>query len=333
MSLFYLLRKIWTLRSVQYAKREGFYYELDHGLLENMSDTEAVGEYNLTVLDVPEAKFVPADSQPNEITLNEIDEYNDMILNELIAKHSRLKVILHYKCEVKPPPISYSSMTPCQRRNSDEYLVKGERLLRHGSHSLLRPTCEYVYDMSRVLQKWPYAQVEPHILNTLPLPPQPAERYACKKKISLHKIALNTLVEFTRAGSPEDLLRAHKNTIRAVHVFALALSGVPRNAIGEPESEVEYTARGQTVADVAPTGMVSLLFPSSISSPGKRDKWTEDEENKYFCISNDVYVYEELLRRSENGTWSPVPEERRTSRNGGTASRRHTMDFFVFNCL
>lgn len=330
-NLFFLLRKIWSLGGILDGKERGFYYELEDGLLSDSDDLQSVSKYNDDVLLVPETEVVPVQLRSVDAIMKKADETNAKLLARLIAAHKRLTVSLNYTCVVTLPPEDCDVLSFDHRRNSAEYQVEGRELQR-GPNALvsLRSDARYTYNMAKVLKKWPNAQINPHVLNTLPPPRRPDERYPCRKRINLHSIALNTLVEFTRAGSPESLLRAHPNSLRAVHVFALALSGVLRNALGEVESHVEQVARGKTVADIPPKGMVSLLF-SSGAGPTKRDRWTDTDERKYFVLSNDEYVMEELSRKFNEGTWTPVPGPLPAPQDGHTSTSRNcTMDFFSF---
>lgn len=296
-ALFHLLRKIWSLGGVEEARANGFYYEL---AAESREDEN-------TLASIPESTTLSKDFWDDAAEMEKADKANMDSLKLLITQHPRLTITAHYTCSVTAPQEELPPMSTERGRNSLLFSERppSGRIVR-GSRPL--PYSPFVLNITKIITRWPHVVVQPHLIETVPFPPPRNFRYPCKKTINLHSIAAEVLLEFSRADSVEALLRVNRNSLRTVHVFALALSGVLRHALNESESALEKVARGAAIADASTSqDEVSLLFTSSAAEKSSKGKWSSAEEAKHFSMTYDQYVFEELSRMFSAGNWSPVP--------------------------
>ncbi len=251
------------------------------------------------------------------------DDANQELLDRVIEYLPRLTVTMNYKVEVdKPRYLTGKSIRRSMQRaakrtfqemdgTSDVLEVDG---CDDGNRTDDWPTYKRGSDgsvlgmelpWSLIFANWPVAN--PTSIKRRILQP-PGGLYVLKRQKELHLLAAMLLYDFLRMNDVLELLRTSKHALRLVHTFALAFSGLLREALGEDELGIEKKARGGVIVDVSSDPLVaSALFTTHNSV---RPRLTTEERSFFLNVSHSLYVWYELERMVDEEYWDRKKFER-----------------------
>jgi len=143
-------------------------------------------------------------------------------------------------------------------------------------------------------------------------------RVSKTRHVSMHEAALDALVLYTGNESRAEFLGSHTQSLRAVHIVTLAISGLYRMALGKDRCPLEEKARGCV-------GIVSLKKHEISILNGRKSQsvpaFTTGEEEKLFSLPYKVYAKEKMEEEyyagkyAREGASRPAQRERRRQGN------------------
>lgn len=173
--------------------------------------------------------------------------------------------------------------------------------------------------------------------------------WPARETLSLHQVAGGMLLEIVRVRSLPSVMRASPYAIMAMHVLAVGLRGLLREALGLPLTHTESVAKGTVYAlhrkkndnfqtALLPLGAMTDMAESEDSSPspssanesartgsseGEATRLAEIKEER-LTISWNAYVAEK--RSAESSVIEPVAQEGPDDLHSGCAADDHGVD-------
>jgi len=146
-------------------------------------------------------------------------------------------------------------------------------------------------------------------------PPEPTGRVAKERNVSLHEVAIEALMVYSKVKTREDFLGSGKQALRAVHALALGISGISRLAMNRARLPLEEAARGCVGLIAGQEGARISIFNGHAAR--RVPSFKTGEQEKLFSMSYKEYATEFLEEQYLKGEYQlpghPVPNLLRRS--------------------